>query len=204
MSRNREKQIRAVNHKGIFLMVLGVLCILAAGALILYNRYEDTKAGEESALALSRVEAATSDTLLKGLSNIMPVVEIDGWDYIGRLSIDSIELDLPILVAWDEEGAKIAPCRFSGSAYDDTMVLCGHNMRAHFSPIKNLQPGAEVKFTDVNGNLFTYEVTDILTLQPEQVEEMVTGDDWDLTLFTCNYGGNARITLRCKRTSEDF
>ena len=207
MGADREKeqvQIKATNHRGIFLMVLGLLCILAAGGLVIYNRKQDDAAGRESALALSRVEAATSDTLLRGLSNVMPVVEIDGRDYIGTLSIPSLELELPILVAWDEEDSMIAPCRFSGSAYDDTMVIAGHNMRAHFSPIKSLTPGAEVLFTDVNGNVFTYVLTDVLTLQPEQVEEMVTGDDWDLTLFTCNYGGSARVTLRCTRTSEDF
>ena len=200
----KPKKIKAANHKGIFLMVLGILCILAAGGLVLYNRRQDDIAGRESALALSRVEAATSDTLLRGLSNVMPVVQIDGRDYIGRLSIPSIELDLPILVSWDEEDAMIAPCRFSGSAYADTMVIAGHNMRAHFSPIKSREPGTEILFTDVNGNVFTYELRDVLLLQPEQVEEMVTGDDWDLTLFTCNYGGAARVTLRCVRTSEDF
>lgn len=198
------KPIKAVNHKGVVLMVLGLLLILAAGGLLWYNHMEDARAGEESALALTRVEAATSQTMLKGLSNIMPVVEIDGRDYIGRLQIDAIGLDLPILVDWDEEGAKVAPCRFSGSAYDDTMVICGHNMRAHFSPIKNLERGTEIRFIDVNGNVFTYELTDTILLQPEQVEDMVLGDDWDLTLFTCNYGGNARVTLRCVRTSEDI
>ena len=207
MAQEQERErvkIKATNHRGIFLMVLGLLCILAAGGLVIYNRMQDDTALRESALALSRVEAATSDTLLRGLSNVMPVVELDGRDYIGRLSIPSIGSDLPIIASWDEEDAMVAPCRFSGSAYNDTMVIAGHNMRAHFSPIKSLEPGTEILFTDVNGNVFTYELRDVLLLQPEQVEEMVTGDDWDLTLFTCNYGGTARVTLRCVRTSEDF
>ncbi|MBQ9512960.1 MAG: sortase [Lachnospiraceae bacterium] len=202
-TRNK-KELKAINHKGIFMMLFGLLLILAAGALLVHNRLEDARAGRESALALSRVEAATSDTLLRGLSNLMPIVQIDGRDYIGRVQVESIGLDLPVIAAWDEEDALVAPCRFSGSAYDDSLVICGHNMRAHFSPIKNLERGTQVTFTDVNGNVFTYELTDTLLLQPEQVEDMVTGDDWDLTLFTCNYGGNARVTLRCKRTSEDF
>ena len=50
---------------------------------------------------------------------------------------------------------------------------------------------------DVNGNVFTYEVTEVYTLGAEDVEEMVTGDEWDLTLFTCTLGGQSRITVRC-------
>lgn len=35
-------------------------------------------------------------------------------------------------------------------------------------------------------------------LDETAVEEMTAGE-WDLTLFTCNYDGRARITVRCIR-----
>ena len=64
--------------------------------------------------------------------------------------------------------------------------------------------GAQVYFTDMDGMRWTYEVSYVENLQPTQIEKMTekTGesDQWDLTLFTCNYDGTARVTVRCERT----
>ena len=62
--------------------------------------------------------------------------------------------------------------------------------------------GAEVDFVDVEGTIWRYTVSDLETLAPTQVEDMVTkqeGDDWDLTLFNCTPGGRTRYALRCVR-----
>ena len=39
----------------------------------------------------------------------MTVTELNGWDYIGYLSIPSIGLELPVLSQWSYAGLKIAP-----------------------------------------------------------------------------------------------
>ena len=84
------------------------------------------------------------------------------------------------------------------------MVVCAHNYAKHFSPIKWLQAGAEVYFTDMDGMRWSYEVDNVETLQPTQIEKMTTvteEDNWDLTLFTCTTGGSARCAVRCVRTA---
>lgn len=50
--------------------------------------------------------------------------------------------------------------------------------------------------TDVEGNRFFYQVDSVEILKKTEVEQMEAGD-WDLTLFTCTYGGQTRFTLRC-------
>lgn len=187
--------------RGGFLMAAGLLLIIAAVALVQYNREQAKTAGEEAALVLTKLEKATSFTELESPDTDMPMISIDGKDYIGRVKIESAEIDLPILAAWDDNDAWTAPARFVGSAYDDSLVLCGHNMPTHFAPLLDLSPGDEVTFTDVNGNVFHYKVVQIYNLKPTQVTEMVTGD-WDLTLFTCTYSGTERVTVRCERTEE--
>ena len=105
---------------------------------------------------------------------------------------------------WSYAGLKIAPGRYSGSTYADNMVVCAHNYAKHFSPIKWLQAGAEVYFTDMDGRRWSYEVDNVETLQPTQIEKMTTvteEDNWDLTLFTCTTGGSARCAVRCVRTA---
>ena len=57
-------------------------------------------------------------------------------------------------------------------------------------------PGEIITFTDMDGNVFFYEVAEIEILDPYAKEEMLSGE-WDLTLFTCTYGGQERVTVRC-------
>ncbi len=131
----------------------------------------------------------------------MPAVEIDGHGYIGTLEIPALELTLPVMDRWSYPNLKLAPCRYKGSAYLDGLIVAGHNYRTHFGRLDQLRTGAEVCFTDVEGNLFLYTVAQLEELAPTAVEEMESGG-WDLTLFTCTPGGKARLAVRCARAAE--
>ena len=128
----------------------------------------------------------------------MPTAGVDENGYIGILSIPSQGLELPILAKWSDSGLKIAPARFSGSAYTGDLILAGHNYDSHFGRIPKLQLGDEVYFTDMDGNCFSYEMIDRVILGPNDAEALEAGD-WDLTLFTCTYSGANRVTVRCDR-----
>lgn len=49
---------------------------------------------------------------------------------------------------------------------------------------------------DADGICYQYEVAGLEELGGTAVEEMQAGD-WELTLFTCTYGGRTRVTVRC-------
>ena len=53
----------------------------------------------------------------------------------------------------------------------------------------------------MDGNLFSYQVAELEELPGNAVEDMESGI-WDLTLFTCTYGGRSRITVRCDEITE--
>lgn len=97
---------------------------------------------------------------------------------------------------------KIAPCRYTGSAYLDNLILAAHNYSTHFGRLGELTKGDAVIFTDTVGNQFFYQVDEITRLEGTAVEEMEAGE-WDLTLFTCTLDSRSRITVRCVRTQED-
>ena len=67
--------------------------------------------------------------------------------------------------------------------------------------LSNLQEGDIITFTDAVGNVFTYSVVGIEILQPEEVDDMTSGQ-WSLILFTCTYGGAGRVTVRCRKNTE--
>ena len=43
---------------------------------------------------------------------------------------------------------------------------------------------------------FSYQVMETELLAGSAVEDMSAGE-WDLPLFTCNYNGQSRVTVRC-------
>lgn len=128
----------------------------------------------------------------------MPDISIDGNKYIGVLQIPALDLQLPVMKDWSYTKLRSAPCRYSGSAYKNNLVICGHNYNRHFGNLKSLRIGSELSLTDADGNTFLYKVVEIETLKPHSVDQMKSGD-WDLTLFTCTVGGATRVTVRCDR-----
>ena len=126
----------------------------------------------------------------------MKEIEIDGYAYIGYISIPSLGLELPVMSSWSYPQLKIAPCRYYGSVKTRDLVIAAHNYSRHFGNIKNLSAGDQVYFIDVEGVISSYEVAEVDTLNPTDVENM-TSSGYALTLFTCTYGGQSRVTVRC-------
>lgn len=125
-----------------------------------------------------------------------PVVIVDGTAYLGYLEIPEWGLTLPVRENLSYPGLRESPCRYSGSVNNGGLVIAAHNYKRHFSKIGSLKPEDKISFTDGAGNVHQYQVVGSEVLEPEQVEEMKS-DQWDLTLFTCTYGGSRRIVVRC-------
>jgi len=203
-------------HPGRPAIILGLILILAAALLTSYNILQSRRAAAVSDRMLNAVQLQTEAYFTHGeipetndeAEEIpqyiltpeieMPVITIDGNDYIGTLDIPALGLSLPILSEWSNSLLQIAPCRYSGSAYLNDLVLSAHNYSGHFGRLSTLSDGDLIRFTDAAGNVFTYRVCAMEVLGAYDTEEMLSGD-WDLTLFTCTLGGRSRFTLRCER-----
>ena len=130
----------------------------------------------------------------------MPTVTVDGKDYIGKLSMPSIKLEVPVLSDWSYDDLKIAPCLYYGSVYTNDMVLCAHNYRTHFGQIGRLARGSKLTFTDAEGNEYFYKVVNVEIVKPDDTRKLVNGK-YDLTLFTCTLSGGKRTVIRCELLS---
>ncbi len=202
----------------VVLISVGLLLVVAALVLLFYNLWDDARAeklvrnvlevleqerpsdegGDVSGGTVSDLPTLPMPDYLLNPEMDMPAVEIDGYRYIGTLSIPVLELELPIMETWSYPQMKIAPCRYKGSAYLDNLVLAAHNYTSHFGRLKNLRPGDEVLFKDMDGNRFRYEVLQTETVSGRDVSELL-GGEWDLTLFTCTLDGRMRVAVRCER-----
>lgn len=203
-----ERRVTMRRKIGIICMILGAALVLGALSIFLYNQHEASEAEKSVSDILPKLQdeigldkmLPTDDEEMNYFGD-MPTIEIDGYEYIGYLSIPSLGLELPVMADWSYPQLRIAPCRYSGSIWSDDMVLMAHNYARHFGQLSRLSIGEEVTFKDVNGITITYEVMAIDTLNPTEVEDMTSGE-YDLTLFTCTYGGKSRVTVRCDRLEK--
>lgn len=128
-------------------------------------------------------------------STEMTVETIDGYDFIGYLTIDELDLQLPILAQSDDAKLKKSPCRFSGATKTNDLVIGAHNYSRHFGRITELKSGDIIYLTDMDGRIWKYTYVTQEILGPNDVD-ILTNAEYALTLFTCTYGGRSRITLR--------
>ena len=198
---------------GILCIVIGCVLLLAALGLYGYNRYEDAQAGAEAQVVVQDLEQKLEQTVSRAestetssdseemLSPELPVVMLDGYDYIGVISIPAIDIKLPVMSDWSYPKLRISPCREFGSSRTDDLVIAAHNYESHFGKLGSVSVGDNVIFTDMDGveNHYIVQKTDIL--QPTDVDA-VEHSGYDLVLYTCTYGGKTRITVFCDRITE--
>lgn len=190
---------------GSIIMTIGIVLVAISLIWTGYNILCERLAEKKSLEALSQMELDVIETTPGEIPDYvldssipMPIKTVNGRDYIGAVSIPALDVDLPVLSEWSYQNFRVAPCRYEGSAYKDDMILCAHNYRNHFGSLKYLKSGDRVYFTDMNKNKFTYEVMLVEVLDKGAVDQLKSGD-WDLTLFTCTYGGATRVVVRCER-----
>ena len=147
--RNEEQSGR--KQRGLLSITVGLLLIAAALFLASYNLYDELRAGQAAKQVVTQLDAylpaeaapeAPSDSagdqepLVSDERTVIPdyvlypnmemsVETINGIDFIGVLIIPALELELPVISEWNYPNLKSAPCRYSGSAYLNNLILCG-------------------------------------------------------------------------------
>ena len=201
-------------HKaGIYFISVGTIFILLSVIILANNCINSRIAGKASDDVLQSMERHYADLnsveepidlpvgsfRIDEVSYEMKTIEINGNEYIGYISIPALDLELPVMTDWNYDKLRIAPCRQFGTLLGRDLIVAAHNHQEHFGRLKNLEYGDVLYFTDVEGYTFSYCVSSIETIQPYQLDEMLAGD-WDLTLYTCTYRGESRLTVRFVRT----
>jgi sortase A len=197
---------------GTLLVIIGFLAILSGGAVWLRNYLEERAAAgysesiaAEFFVSVSPPEASANTEppphqplFVSGSGQFTDdkVVSIDGAGYIGIISIPLLDINLPVNQDWSYPALKKSPCRYSGNIHDNTLVVAAHNYDRHFGNIARLSIGDPVILFCAGGIERRYETVSVETVDPGDTDSVINSG-YDLTLFTCTYGGQARVVVRC-------
>ena len=210
-------QDKKKNRIGNILKGAGLILVTAAVLLLVYNLWDGHRAreSEEAILAeylqenkkASESPDASDKEDEQNIPDYILNPDMDMPEYtlkslgdvacIGILEIPALDLELPVISSWSYSSLRLAPCRYSGSAYKGNLVIAAHNYQSHFGGLRTLPEGSEVFFTDAVGNRFSYYVAVTEALTPWSVDDMTSGE-WPLTLFTCTLDSQNRVTVRCE------
>lgn len=183
-----------------YLIILGILCILLSITLYIKNKYQELDTGKKSKEILdiieTKINVSDKEEIKSNTEDL--VLNISGYDYIGVISIPSLNIKLPIMRETDYDRLAISPCKYYGNINTNDLVLCAHDYVNQFGKISNLKEDDIVIITDVLGNNYVYKVVLTEELNPTDITNMIDSPFY-LTLYTCSYGALKRITVRCNR-----
>jgi len=116
----------------------------------------------------------------------------DGITPIGLLTIDSINLRLPVMEGIDEQKLRIAPGHIPQTATIGEIgnaVIAGHRnytFGSMFNRLGEVENGDIIGFQTMNGETMMFEVFEILVIMPDnQIAFIQPQNEAIITLYTC-------------------
>ena len=186
-----------------FLLILGTCLIvfsLCCVIVVQFQQYHGAKNCQEVAMEMNKLlpdrtpgdPGAYSDSA-------MPVLEINGIDYVALIEIPSQGIALPVSDRWNSTGLLDSPARFSGSAYDKSLVIGGTDDPKQFGFCDEIKHDAVITITDMTGAQFSYTVSRIDRAKHAEAQ-WLQNEAYDLTLFCRSTYSMEYIAVRCVLT----
>lgn len=126
------------------------------------------------------------------------------------INIPKVYLNLPITEANITDGTwEISPdgaSHWNNSANPGeagNIIIYAHNKTNLFGPIRWLSLGEKIIITDSNGSQHHYQITEITTVSPDQIDYIQPKNEETLTLYTCaGWWDNQRYLVVAKPAAD--
>lgn len=170
------------------LCVLIGICLLAAALVMTLLWQWNTRVSRQQ----SQAYADTLRSLIPGpqsavpeerRDNTMPVLSLEGEDFIGILEFPRYDSVLPVGAEWGRSASY--PCCLDGSIYDKTIQIGGTSQTGQYDFFRRISAGDQIYFTDVEGNRYAFTVSD-LRYEKHADRQALQSREAALTLFIKN------------------
>ena len=179
--------------------VLSGICLLLIGVLLLiswqWNIYSSAQKSETYVETLRNlIDEPQGAVPEEQTDNRMPILSIDKTDFVGILEMPRFESALPVCANWGR--VTKYPCQFNGSIYDNTLQIGATSQNGQYDFYREISVGDTVIFIDVEGNRYTYAVTN-LQYESHANQTTLSREESSLTLFIKNVYDFEYLILSC-------
>lgn len=170
-----------------FLLISGI-CMLVYAAIIMFSwQYTIHSSVQKTELYIQTLRSLIPEPQgavpEERRDNTMAVLSLEGVDFVGILEIPRYGSVLPVGASWGH--ITKYPCLFSGSIYDSSLQIGGTTQSGQYDFYRDISPGDDIYFTDMEGNRFAYTVT-TLRYEKHADKNALSQAESDLTLFIKN------------------
>lgn len=182
-------------------MVLGILLIVSAMITVIFHHVSQNNNKENVQQIVKDIYSLIPDVenaVPEAPADItMPVMEIDGQDFAGIIEVPAYGKTLPVYAGWNKRKLSKFPCRYTGSIYDNSLIIGAVENPGQFDITKLISGGDEVLFTEMTGLRYPYIITDIYMTKDVSTENLIS-QKADLTLFIKSDYGSDYMLINCK------
>ena len=182
------------------LAIIGICLICLSLGLLLFTFVKTYVGNSQSRSVVNQIieslpERTAGIPEVENGSN-MPAREINGRDYVALIDIPAYDLTLPVADKWDSSKLHSSPIRFSGSAYDNTLVIGGSDNEGQLSFCDKIENNTEITVTDMTGAEYQYKVSRVDRSRSADAD-WLSSAEYDLTLFCKDTYSMEYIAVRC-------
>lgn len=186
----------------VIILVLVIVAIVIS--VIIFNKYMENYQNEKKKDNLiSEINSQLGD-LNTDENREMPYIEYEGYQVIGIIKIEKINLLYPILNVNNEDSMKKSITKFYGDKLNQegNVTLAGHNNfdGTMFGKLKDLEIGDKITILDLNNHSITYEIFNKYVTDPNDVSIVNSTKEGikEITLVTCTNGNKNRLIIKAK------
>lgn len=129
----------------------------------------------------------------------------EGFKVLGKIKIDSIDVEQYILDSTSDKALKLGVGKLYGGNLNSNgnLSIAGHNEKDKFQDLEELEKGDTFIIIDKNLKETTYKITDITSVEPDDLECLRSDDSkTEITLITCQNGTTSRLIVKAEKTNS--
>ena len=181
----------------------GILLIAIAAGMFLYDIGSAALAAKDADAILAQIDqrmpALVERVPQERGNNTMASMEIDGVNIVGTIELEKYGLRLPIAAGWDADLLPSMPCRFTGSIYDESLIIGASDEEGQLSCATSMEVNDLIVLTDMEGGRYTYTVEAIRHSSHADLEKLQEGN-FALTIFVKDSSSATTqyLLIRCR------
>ena len=183
-----------------FLQIIGIVLIIASAGLLCFQEYMVKQAQEANLEVAEQIVELLPEKRIGTPADYsepeMPVLQIDGVDYVCLLEVPAFGITLPIQNQWGNSPLNRQPSRFWGSIYGGTCILGGSNYEGQFDFCTQVDVGDTILVTDMQGTQFSFRVSRIDRVNTTDFDQLYD-ETHPLVLFARDRYDDRYIVVRC-------
>lgn len=196
---------KKINKKKVFLVIFVIVALI----VLLTSFKSQSNHKEEEVISNLDTNTLKQDTNIstnqdtKKYENVDIPEQLGGYDVLGQLVLEKINVRQNILYKTEDESLKLGVTKFYGPKINETgnFCICGHNYNNILKRLDEMNVGDEFYIiTRETKERVDYKIYDKYSCEPEDLSCLNQNQDGkkEVTLITCNPGGLTRLICKAK------